>query len=163
MIIFEKAEWLIRHLQDADQQTLVKWLSNSRVLEFYEGRDNPFDLQLVKENFYQANDATERCMIEFDGEKIGYIQFYKLDGETKTQYGLSGDNLFGMDQFIGNPTYWNQGIGTQLVSIMTNVLIQEKHAKQIIMYPQAKKKTRTALLRKSWLQKGKTPTSSRIA
>ena len=155
MIIFKKAEWLIRHLQDEDQQTLVKWLSDSLVLEFYEGRDNPFDLQLVKEKFYQTDDATERCIIEFDGEKIGYIQFYKLDEETKNQYGISGDNLFGMDQFIGNPAYWNQGLGTRLVSIMVNVLIKEKHAKQIVMDPQVRNKRALRCYEKAGFKKVK--------
>ena len=41
-----------------------------------------------------------------------------------------------MDQFIGESTYWNKGVGTQLVSAMVAYLIEEKGADRIVMDPQ---------------------------
>ena len=41
-----------------------------------------------------------------------------------------------MDQFIGESTYWNKGIGTQLVRAMVAYLIEEKGADRIVMDPQ---------------------------
>ena len=41
----------IRPLQDnaGDYQIMAKWLTDPRVLEFYEGRDNPFPIDRIKE------------------------------------------------------------------------------------------------------------------
>jgi aminoglycoside 6'-N-acetyltransferase len=43
----------IRTLGTEDKGELVKWLSDPNVLQYYEGRDNPFNLEKVEEKFYQ--------------------------------------------------------------------------------------------------------------
>lgn len=39
-------------IQNGDQRHLAKWLSDPAVLEFYEGRDSPFDVNKVQQVFY---------------------------------------------------------------------------------------------------------------
>ncbi|MFJ5716915.1 hypothetical protein [Neobacillus sp. NPDC093127] len=51
-MLFEKEKIKVRQLQPEDKYLLVKWLSNPSVLEYYEGRDNPFDLEKVNKKFY---------------------------------------------------------------------------------------------------------------
>ncbi|MBM7583941.1 hypothetical protein JOC86_000478 [Bacillus pakistanensis] len=41
-MLFQNGNLMIRKLEKKDKYLLVKWLSNPSVLEFYEGRDNPF-------------------------------------------------------------------------------------------------------------------------
>ena len=43
-MLFQKNEIAIRLMQDdiGDYQLMAKWLTDKKVLEFYEGRDNPF-------------------------------------------------------------------------------------------------------------------------
>ena len=98
------------------------------VLEFYEGRDNPFDLEKGNDVFYISE--------EYDGKKIGYIQFYQLDNKTKKEYGYFTENVYGTDQFIGEIEYWNKGIGTLLVKSMIKFIIEDKNADRIVMDPQ---------------------------
>ncbi len=134
-MLYEKGNIQVRELEEHDKTILTSWLVNPCVLEYYEGRDNPFDLQKVTEVFFQNKDQTSMCMVQLNHRDIGYIQFYPLDEEDYKQYGYSNEKVFGMDQFIGEVDYWNKGIGTLLVTSMVEFLIQEKDADCIIMDP----------------------------
>lgn len=137
-MIVQNGSLKIRKLEVKDNVLLEKWLSDPAVLEFYEGRDNPFDLEKVNEIFYSEDDDEVKCMVEFDGVEIGYIQFYLIEDETKNEYGYSDERIYGTDQFIGNVEYWNKGIGTLLVTTMVNYLIHEKKADRVVMDPQVR-------------------------
>nr|WP_147629053.1 GNAT family N-acetyltransferase [Oceanobacillus massiliensis] len=137
-MIFQNGHLKVCKLENKDKFLLAKWLSDPRVLEFYEGRDNPFDLEKVEKVFYRPEDSKTKCIVEFYGNAIGYVQFYRLDDEAKKDYGYFGENVFGTDQFIGEVEYWNKGIGTLLVSTMTNFLIEEKKAERVVMDPQTR-------------------------
>ena len=128
----------VRTLKDEDKFLLVKWLSDPEVLRFYEGRDCPFDMERVERKFFEEGDDVIRCLIEYDGRPIGYIQFYEVEAEERSTYGYdsASERIYGMDQFIGESAYWNQGIGTQLVRAMVDYLIEEKGADRIVMDPQ---------------------------
>ncbi|MCR2821043.1 acetyltransferase [Lederbergia panacisoli] len=136
-MLFQNDELSVRTLTLEDNLLLAHWLSNPVVLEFYEGRDNPFNKEKVLEKFYNRNDGTYRCIVEYSGIPIGYIQYYQLDNEDKKEYGFfDSEIIFGMDQFIGEPDYWNRGIGQLLVSSMVEFLIEERQAEKIVMDPQ---------------------------
>ncbi|RPF53313.1 GNAT family N-acetyltransferase [Aquisalibacillus elongatus] len=129
----------VRELTDDDRSLLLEWLLNPKVLEFYEGRDATFDLEEIDREFYQDDELT-RCIIEFDKKPIGYIQFYKVEDEYKQKYGFVSDHTYGLDQFIGEIEYWNQGIGTKLVKLMANYLVEQKGAEHVVMDPQVSNK-----------------------
>lgn len=128
----------IRELVDADKSLLVKWLSDPEVLRFYEGRDRPLDLAQVEKDFYGEADGETRCLILYNEVPIGYVQFYPVGEEERQIYGYSDSSeiLYGMDQFIGEPVFWNKGIGTQLVEMIVAYLLTDKKAERIVMDPQ---------------------------
>ena len=135
-MLFQNEKLVVRQLEEKDQFLLAKWLSDPKVLEFYEGRDNPFSLEKVQNKFFSSDGQTSMCMVEYEGKEIGYIQFYELDEETKKEYGVYTENTYGTDLFIGETDYWNQGIGTLLISTMVTYLIEHKKASRIVMDPQ---------------------------
>lgn len=135
-MLFQNGNLKVRRLEKKDKYLLVKWLSHPTVLEFYEGRDNPFNLEKVEKAFYPPEDSEVRCIVEIDDTEIGYIQFYQLGDDTKNDYGFFQENVFGTDQFIGEIDYWNKGIGTLLVSSMVYFLTEEKGAERVVMDPQ---------------------------
>lgn len=135
-MLFQNGKLKVRKLKRKDAFLLEKWLSDPLVLRYYEGRDNPFDLEKVIREFYEMEEEIVKCIIEFDNKEIGYIQFYQLDAPTKKLYGCSGNSLYGMDQFIGEVEYWNKGIGTLLVSSMAKYLVNHLKAKRVVMDPQ---------------------------
>ena len=86
-MLFQSGNLKVRELEEKDKFLLIKWLSNPLVLEFYEGRDNPFNLEKVEKAFYPPEDDEVRCIVKFKDNDIGYIQFYPLDDEIKNDYG----------------------------------------------------------------------------
>lgn len=138
MLIYKTSDITVRELERADEQFLVAWLSNPTLLEYYEGRDRPHDLEMVREHFY-VNDGETRCIVEYQGKPIGYIQFYPLDEQSRTHYGYinSQETIFGMDQFIGETAYWNKGIGTKLVESMIKYLVEHEKCNKVVMDPQS--------------------------
>ena len=135
-MLYETDRMKVRSLLPEDQHLLVKWLSDPKVLQYYEGRDNPFNLQKVERSFYYQEKGIVKCLVEFEGKKIGYIQFYKVNSVTSeiTDYSEE-ENVYGIDQFIGETDYWNKGIGTMLISSMVDYLMEQKQAGRIIMDP----------------------------
>lgn len=137
-MLFQNDSLKVREIEEKDKHILARWLSDPQVLEFYEGRDNPFDLDKINEAFYSPEDNEVKCIVEFGGTEIGYIQFYQLDDETKKVYGYLNDDekIYGTDQFIGEVEYWNKGIGTLLVTSIVTYLVKNKNADRVVMDPQ---------------------------
>jgi len=137
-MIFEKDNLTIRQLNESDTPFLSKWLSDPDVLQYYEGRDKPFNEEKVRSVFLNKDEAVQMCIVSFNEQEIGYIQFYKLDDESKKEYGYenSTETLFGMDQFIGEIDFWNRGIGRLLVSSTVDYLVNHLKADKVVMDPQ---------------------------
>ncbi|WLR57204.1 GNAT family N-acetyltransferase [Mesobacillus subterraneus] len=135
-MIFQNGSIKIRRLKGKDKHLLAKWLSTPEVLQYYEGRDHSFDLEKVDRVFYASDEDEVKCMIEYEDKSIGYIQYYELDEATKKDYGYEGGKIFGTDQFIGEIDYWDRGIGTLLVTSMTNHLFEQMKADKVVMDPQ---------------------------
>lgn len=128
----------LRKLMEEDKHRLLKWLTDPQVLRFYEGRDNPFTMGRVEASFFDGNLEETRCIVIHEDTPIGYIQYYPIGMEERKIYGYndSEDAVFGMDQFIGEPEYWDRGIGTELVILTIERVIREKQASRIVLDPQ---------------------------
>lgn len=136
-MLFQKGKLKVRILEEKDQVLLVKWLSDPVVLEFYEGRDNAFDLEKVQKEFYKEEKDLIRGIIEFDGNDIGYIQYYPLNAEDRESYGYeTNEIIYGTDQLIGEVDFWNKGIGKVLVKAVIEHLVKTKQAQKVVMDPQ---------------------------
>ena len=111
-----------------DYSLLSTWLSDPRVLEFYEGRDQPLSPEAAREKYsvrIMAEDHNTPCIVEHNEQAIGYLQFYPAD-EPDT---------WGIDQFIGIPEKWNQGLGTRTVKLMLRYLFDSKQATRCTLDP----------------------------
>lgn len=130
----------IRRLQSTpdDISVMARWLSDPRVLEYYEGRDNPFDEEAIRTKFIGKLKSEETpCIIEFEGRPLGYLQFYPVDAEGREYYGgLDREPaVYGLDLFIGEPDYWSRGIGTRALSIVLRYLFDELGADMAVLDP----------------------------
>lgn len=132
----------IRLLRDAeeDYELLARWLSDERVLEFYSGRDNPFDYAKARQEFgprAEGRDRVVACIIEKAHRPLGYIQFYALTKEDTAYYALENtEGVYGIDLFIGEPSHWNRGLGTQVLFALTQYLFEVLRAVRIVIDPQ---------------------------
>ncbi len=71
---------------------------------------------------------------------IGYIQFYRVGEDSRNSYELPADydleSVYGIDQFIGEVSCWNHGLGTRSVSLVLRYLFQTKGAGKVHLDPQ---------------------------
>lgn len=118
---------------------MAKWLTDERVLTFYEGRDNPCSEQRVREVYLpQPGDPLVPCLVEHNGVTIGYLQFYPVEVDVRPVYGYGPDEkIWGIDQFIGEVAYWNRGIGTEMIRTILEYLFREQQAERVILDPVA--------------------------
>ncbi|CAM4384878.1 2-aminoglycoside phosphotransferase [Bacillus manliponensis] len=136
-MLFQSGKISVQHVTLQDAERLSNWLTNPEVLAFYEGRDKPQSLEQVRAHYIHDDKSHEhRCIVEYEGNAIGYIQLYPVDEEWKALYGYEKEeHVWGMDQFIGDVTYWNKGIGTKLVEATITYVIEEIGAEAIAMDP----------------------------
>lgn len=121
-VVIEDDEFKVRQLTEADIPNIARWLSDERVLEYYGGRDRPFGTDRGAEHYLQT-DRLVRCIVEWQGEPIGYEQVYPLTAEEKAEYDLeSHPDVWGMDQYIGEPDLWDRGLGTRFVLLVASYL-----------------------------------------
>ena len=128
----------IRTITPNDFPLLLKWLTDERVLEYYGGRDKKYTLDEIKHHFSEKwNNEIIRVIIEFQGKPIGYGQIYKMYDELYEEYRYpkSNETVYGMDQFIGEPFYWNKGIGTKYTKLVFKFLREQKGANAVILDP----------------------------
>lgn len=138
MINIIKQNIRIRELTDNDFSLMFKWLTDKRVLEFYGGRDKKYNIELIKEHYTEKwKDEVIRVIIEYDSIPIGYGQIYKMYDELYPDYNYpkSNDIVYGIDQFIGEPEYWNKGIGTEYIKMILDFLRKERNADAVILDP----------------------------
>ncbi len=140
MRLFQQKDIALRTLELEDAPLLLKWLTDPAVLEWYEGRDNPYDADRVQQDFYGENEGETLCLLLWRDRPIGYVQFYPLEDEERELYGYADGpaTIYGMDQFIGETEYWGQGIGTRAIASITDYLFQERGADKLVMDPQVR-------------------------
>ncbi|MBI4498767.1 MAG: acetyltransferase [Chloroflexi bacterium] len=145
-MLIQSGDLAIRRMRDdpQDYERMARWLTDPRVLTFYEGRDNPFPLERVKEKYgprARGEDQVTPCILEYQGQAIGYMQYYPLVEADRDAYGLemtaSLTGVYGTDMFIGEPDLWNKGLGTQALAALLRYLFAEHHAVQVVIDPQA--------------------------
>lgn len=132
----------IRTMVPDDSAILLKWMTDMRVLEFYEGRDKRYTEELIYQDFFEEdseddNGAAMKVILEYEGDPIGYGQIYPItdEGCEEYEYDNRNETVYGMDQFIGEPDYWDRGIGTEYLKLILQFLREEKQADAVIMDP----------------------------
>jgi aminoglycoside 6'-N-acetyltransferase len=137
----------IRLMRDnlVDYECVAHWLSDPRVLEFYDGRDCPLTLAGAIEKYSPrilTADGVTPCFLILQDKPVGYLQYYAVADENKEEYGLStiedATGRYAFDQFIGEPELWNQGLGTRAVMLLVEYLFRDKAARKIVIDPQAR-------------------------
>ena len=76
----------VRPLAQQDAPVLLKWMTNPLVLEFYGGRDLTYTFEKIQEEFYTLEKGARRCLVELEGNPVGYIQIYQLDAALCREY-----------------------------------------------------------------------------
>lgn len=127
-----------RTMSTDDFVLMLKWLTDDRVLEYYGGRDKIYTQETIREHYTeQWAEELYRVIIEYDAIPVGYAQIYRVQGKLFEEYNYhkTNEKIYAMDQFIGEPEYWNMGIGTEYCRVACQYLQAEKGADGVILDP----------------------------
>lgn len=136
--IFDEGEFCLRRMENApeDYALLARWLSDERVLQYYEGRDHPFSVEDVRNKFAPRvliEEGVTPCIMMYSGVPIGYLQFYRADVEEYS-FDRHG-NIWALDLFIGEPDYWGRGLGTRFLRLLLSYLFENMGADWVLIDP----------------------------
>ena len=74
------------HDDPRDFAVLARWLADDRVLRWYHGRDQRRSLEQIHDMYaprVRNDDPVTPCIIELEGEPLGYLQFYPIADREK--------------------------------------------------------------------------------
>lgn len=128
----------LRPLREEDAPLLLRWLTDRRVLEYWEGPSAVFTPQRIQEDFFEGEEDVSRWVIQYEGKDIGYVQAYPLDAEACEEYAYTcpGGLAFGIDQFIAEPGLWGKGIGRRFIRLLLGFL-EKQGAQAVVLDPHA--------------------------
>lgn len=136
----------IRGMKDieSDYKLMAKWLSDDKVLEFYQGRDKPSTIEDVKKKYgprTKGESYVSSCIIEFEEIPIGYLQYYPTQNDEKKTCGYSESQLiYGVDLFIGEVEYQDRGVGSQVIKTLIEYIKASIKPEKIIIDPRVDNK-----------------------
>lgn len=128
----------IRLMDERDFPLMLKWLTDEHVLQYYGGRDLKYTLDTLADHYRQNFEGDGfRVIVQYQGVPIGYGQIYRLVGEMFEEYNYpkTDQKVYAMDQFIGEPAYWNQGIGSAYLKLMCTYLKEKRDAQIVLIDP----------------------------
>jgi len=129
----------VRHMRDdpADYALIARWLSDERVLEYYDGRDRPlrYDAAVAKYGPRARGEHYVRpCIIEHRSTPVGYLQYYPVQDAAEYELDDASDT-FAIDMFIGEPDRWQQGIGSRALKALVHYIFEIFDARRVVIDP----------------------------
>lgn len=126
-----------------DYALLLGWLTTPAVLQWYEGRDQEFDLADILDEYGPGGElereGTEPAIVELDGRAVGYVQLYELT-EHAADFGLDdhpdgGRGIWSLDLYIGEPHLHGTGVGRRVVRSVAEHLLRDRAARDVVIMP----------------------------
>ena len=129
----------LRRMRDdeGDYRQLSQWLTDERVLEWYEGRDQPYPLERVIAKFSPRvlrREAVMPCFILLDGRPVGYLQYYPVTDAAGYEL-ESAEDTWAFDLFVGEPELWSTGVGSAALRMAVRYVFEEHGAKHCVIDP----------------------------
>jgi AacA4 family aminoglycoside N(6')-acetyltransferase len=119
----------LRLMTEQDLPMLHDWLNRPHIVEWWGGEENRPTLSEVQEHYLPrvlAEDSVTPYIAMLGTEPIGYAQSYVAMGSSDGWWEDETDpGVRGIDQSLANPMQLNQGIGTNLVRSLVELLFSD--------------------------------------
>lgn len=105
---------------------MAAWLRDPAVGAWWHGVTETYDEAFVLEHVLEDADTVSYAIVELAGEPIGFQQWYdaRRDVEAREAFALDGDDeVWGIDQLIGESRLHDRGIGTRQVRAVGDWLL----------------------------------------
>lgn len=124
---------------DRDDGLLAGWLSDRRVLEWFEGRDRPHDRQMIRANYGPealAAAQVQAAIFSDNGWPLGYLRWYPMS-TVVDEYDWRDDptDVWAADIFIGDPNRWGRGLGSAALALLVEHLMVAERARRVVVDP----------------------------
>lgn len=122
----------LRPMTEQDWDILLKWNQDPEILYYSEGDDVAgYSLQEVQ-GLYRGVSRTGFCfVIEADGVPIGECWLQKMNlKQIHERY--PDQDCRRIDLMIGEKAYWGQGIGTEVIRLLTEFGFQSENGDMIL-------------------------------
>lgn len=114
-----------------DLDLLCQWFSKSHVKEWWD--DVLTDAEIKEKYGSRIGDDVVHAYIVYLNEKpFGFIQYYYADKVGDGWWPDEKQGTVGIDQFIGEENFLNQGYGTQMIRAFCNMLFKDPSINKII-------------------------------
>lgn len=122
----------LRPMTEADWPVLLKWNSDPEVLYYSEGDDvQSYSLEDVQ-GIYRTISQTALCfIIEYQGSPVGEGWLQRMNLERVLQEYPDFD-VRRIDLMIGEKALWGQGLGTEVIRLLTDLAFQREGVDYII-------------------------------
>jgi len=152
----------LRTAEPADIPLLARWRTDPRVLEFYAGRDRPLDEAGVRARYFcpHRDPTTGRfyeyraCVAETGSGPVGFVQYYRLPRADAGLFGCSPEErAYAVDLFLGEPARWGHGLGSRLLALVRDHLVERRDARRIFADPRVENLRSVRALEKAGFRK----------
>ena len=144
-IIAKDEDILIRKMEpdEADFRLFLKWMTDPETMKYWEGMTEHFTYERVVEHYWEhVEEDVAQCIIEYKEKPIGYCQFcvlnaeyFEVPEELYEQFVKAEDRVYGIDMFLGEVEWRNQGLGTRSMKVLMKALFKDYHADAIMIDP----------------------------
>jgi len=122
-----------------DVSLLSGWLSDQRVLEWFEGRDRPHSAEQVRRRFAPevlAASQVRAGIINDGGWPVGFVQWYPIAADAREyEWHDDAEGVWGVDLFLGDPARWGRGLGTAALTVLVDHLVVTERARSVVIDP----------------------------
>jgi ubiquinone/menaquinone biosynthesis C-methylase UbiE/RimJ/RimL family protein N-acetyltransferase len=122
---------VLRPMTEKDWDLLLKWNSDAEVLYYAAGGDvTGGSLEDVQDLYRSVSQAAICFVIEVDGKPIGDCWLQRMNMRELIDL-FPGQDLRRIDLIIGEKDYWNRGIGSEVIGMLTRFGFEDQHADAI--------------------------------
>ena len=122
---------VLRPMTEDDWDILLKWNSDAEVLYYAAGGDVTGGSLEDVQDLYRSVSQTAICFItEVDGKPIGDCWLQKMNMRRLLDLFPDRD-CRRIDLVIGEKDYWNKGIGSEVIGMLTRFGFEDEHADAI--------------------------------
>lgn len=153
----------IRKMQETEEDLArhLAWMTDPDTMRYWDGMTVRYDAESIRQMYrdHQKEGVTP-CFIELDGSPIGYVQFdripdaegYECPEEDWARFIRPADVVYGIDMFIGDVTCRDRGIGTEMLRLLSDALIEKYGADALVVDPKTHNARAIACYRKCGFQ-----------
>ena len=116
----------LRPITEADWPDLLRWNSDPEVLYYSEGDDvQSYSMEEVQDIYRTVSQSALCFIIEYQGRAVGecWLQHMNLERVMREYPGFDVRRI---DLMIGEKALWGQGLGTEVIRLLTELAFQQE-------------------------------------